>query len=176
MKLHLGCGDRILEGFINVDARKIPGVDVVSDIHNLDMFEKKTASLIYASHVLEHVGRHEYMGVLKNWYGVLADGGILRISVPDVEKVFEHYHNHKDIRILRGFLYGGQTYKENYHYCAWDFKTLSEDLLAIGFTKVEKYNWQDTEHSHIDDFSQCYLPHMDKKNGMLMSLNVEATK
>jgi len=31
-------------------------------------------------------------------------------------------------------------------------------------------------HQHIDDFSQGYLPHMDKINGMIMSLNIEATK
>ena len=27
-----------------------------------------------------------------------------------------------------------------------------------------------------DDYSQSYLPHMDKENGMLMSLNLEGRK
>jgi len=51
-----------------------------------------------------------------------------------------------------------------------------DDLETIGFKNVKRYDWHETEHSHIDDFSQCYLPHMDKENGKLMSLNVEATK
>ena len=32
------------------------------------------------------------------------------------------------------------------------------------------------KHSDIDDYSQAYIPHMDKDNGTLMSLNVEAIK
>jgi hypothetical protein len=53
---------------------------------------------------------------------------------------------------------------------------LEHDLKTIGFDKIYKYDWRNTEHSDIDDFSQCYLPHMDKENGKLMSLNVEAIK
>jgi hypothetical protein len=78
--------------------------------------------------------------------------------------------------LLRGFLYGGQTYAQNYHYCSWDFQSLSNDLIKIGFKEIKKYDWRYTEHSHIDDFSQSYLPHMDKTNGKLMSLNIEAVK
>jgi hypothetical protein len=77
---------------------------------------------------------------------------------------------------LRGFLYGGQTYEQNYHYCAWDFDTLSEDLKKLGFKNIYSYDWVATEHANMDDYSQAYLPHMDKVNGKLMSLNIEAIK
>lgn len=176
MKLHLGCAEKHIEGFINIDVRHLPGVDVVDDIKTLDKFEKETIDLIYVSHVLEHIGRREYMDVLRRWYSLLKPGGVLRIAVPDFEKVVEHYKKHGDLLVLRGFLYGGQTYPENYHYCGWDFKALSDDLEKIGFNSISRYDWRQTEHAHIDDFSQCYLPHMDKENGMLMSLNVEAIK
>jgi hypothetical protein len=176
MKLHLGCGDKILNGFINVDIRKSEGVDIISDISKMSMFKKNSISLIYACHVLEHFGRFEYMDTLKHWYDILESDGILRLSVPDIEKVFEHYFINKDLRTLRGFLWGGQTYDENFHYCGWDFKTLSEDLKIIGFKEVNLYEWKNTEHSDIDDYSQCYLPHMDKERGILMSLNIEAKK
>ena len=132
--------------------------------------------MIYASHILEHITRLEYTNVLSRWYDLLKKDGILRIAVPDIEKVFEHYSINKDLRSLRGFLWGGQSYGFNYHYCGWDFKTLCEDLESVGFKDIRIYNWRETEHSHIDDFSQCYLPHMDKDNGMLMSLNIEAKK
>jgi hypothetical protein len=46
----------------------------------------------------------------------------------------------------------------------------------VGFKEVYLWDWRETEHSHIDDFSQAYLPHMDKENGVLMSLNIEAKK
>ena len=176
MKLHLGCGEKILDGFINVDSRKLNGVDIVDDIKSLESFGSETAELIYASHVLEHVGRREYIGVLKRWCEILKPGGKLRIAVPDFESVAEYYMDKKNIDHIMGFLYGGQTYPENYHYCAWDFRKIKEDLESVGFTKIHRYNWRNTEHSHIDDYSQCYLPHMDKDHGKLMSLNVEAIK
>jgi predicted SAM-dependent methyltransferase len=176
IKLHLGCGDKNIEGFINVDVRNLPTVDVVDDITILTSFKEESVDLIYASHVLEHIGRRDYLNVLKRWYSLLKKDGVLRISVPDFEEIVNHYSENKDLLILRGFLYGGQTYPENYHYCTWDFKTLENDLLTIGFKNIRRYDWGETEHSNIDDFSQAYLPHMDKKNGRLMSLNVEVIK
>jgi ubiquinone/menaquinone biosynthesis C-methylase UbiE len=176
MKLHLGCGDKILEGFINIDVRKLNGVDIVTDITKLETIEDNSVELIYCSHVLEHFGRNVYKKVLENWYEKLKPDGILRIAVPNFESVVEYYNKYKDIKPLLGLLYGGQTYNENYHYCAWDFKSLSEDLINIGFKSVKEYDWRKTEHSKIDDYSQSYLPHMDKDSGMLMSLNLEAIK
>lgn len=176
MKLHLGCASKALTGFINVDIRDVPGVDVIDDISKLKKFEDNSADLIYVSHVLEHFGRREYMKVLERWYSVLNKDGILRIAVPDFEKIVEHYNENCDLELLRGFLYGGQTYPQNYHYCAWDFKTLSKDLKTVGFREVRRYDWRSTEHSNVDDFSQSYLPHMDKENGKPMSLNIEAIK
>jgi ubiquinone/menaquinone biosynthesis C-methylase UbiE len=176
MKLHLGCGTKILDGFINVDVRKKEKVDIVADISNLSMFDKNSIHTIYACHVLEHINRHEYMNTLNHWYELLVPGGILRLSVPDMEMVFQNYNIHKDLNLLKGFIWGGQTYKENFHYCGWDLKTISQDLSEIGFSDISRYDWRQTEHAHIDDYSQCYLPHMDKENGILMSLNIEAKK
>ena len=176
MKLHLGCGSKHIDGFINIDARELPGVDEVDDVKALTKFTKDSVELIYASHILEHITRLEYTNVLSRWYDLLKTGGILRIAVPDIEKVFEHYNKNRDLRSLRGFLWGFQSYGFNYHYCGWDFKTIKEDLTSVGFKNIKIYKWRKTEHSHIDDFSQCYLPHMDKENGMLMSLNIEAEK
>ncbi len=53
---------------------------------------------------------------------------------------------------------------------------MEKDLKEVGFKDIRRYDWRETEHSDIDDFSQCYLPHMDKENGMLMHLNIEAIK
>lgn len=175
-KLHLGCGNKIIEGFTNIDIRPMEGIDLVDDISKLSKIKNDSIELIYACHVLEHFGRHEYLNVLKRWYEILEDGGKLRISVPDFSKVVDYYNKTKDLKKLLGFLYGGQTYPQNFHYCTWDFKTLSDDLKKIGFKNVDFYDWQITEHSNIDDFSQAYLPHMDKENGTLMSLNIQATK
>jgi hypothetical protein len=58
----------------------------------------------------------------------------------------------------------------------FDFPTLEKALLDVGFKEVAVYDWRKTEHSDLDDYSQAYYPHMDKENGKLLSLNVEARK
>lgn len=63
-----------------------------------------------------------------------------------------------------------------YHKTVYDFVSLSEKLLQSGFSVVEKYDWKKTEHANSDDHSQCYIPHMQKDTGTLISLNLEAIK
>lgn len=176
MKLHLGSGSRHINGYLNIDIRQLDGVDIVDDIKTLKSYKPYSIEVIYASHVLEHIGRYEYMNVLARWYEILEPNGILRISVPDFEKLFLYYEKFKDLKKILGFIYGGQNYEYNYHYCGWDFNSLHDDLIKVGFSKIYRYDWRTIEHSDIDDYSQCYLPHLDKDNGMLMSLNVEAIK
>lgn len=175
-KLHLGCGTKHIDGFINIDGRELNEVDVVADIKTLESFKENSIELIYACHVLEHVGRNDYMAVLKRWYDLLEPNGTLRLAIPDIEQVFNHYSQFKNLKQLRGLLWGGQTHHLNYHYVGWDFKTICDDLIEVGFKSVNRYDWRKTDHAHIDDYSQCYMPHMDKENGMLMSLNIEAIK
>jgi SAM-dependent methyltransferase len=176
MKLHLGCGEKKLKGFVNIDIRKDVSPDVIDDISNLKEFHNDSIDLIYVCHVLEHFGRHEYLDILKKWKNILKPGGTLRISVPDIEGVFLRYKEGVPLKNLMGFLYGGQNYKENYHYVGFDFQTLKDDLVSIGFKDIRRWEWREVEHGNIDDYSQCYIPHMDKENGELMSLNIEADK
>src|ERR1700690_4296593 len=106
-KLNLGCGEKSIKGFINIDVRHLDGVNEVDDIKTLSKYEKNSVDLIYACHVLEHTGRLEYMTVLKRWYDILQPNGILRIAVPDIEQVFLHYSKFKNLKQLRGLLWGG---------------------------------------------------------------------
>ena len=55
--------------------------------------------------------------------------------------------------------------------------TILYDLLErLGMKDIHRYDWEETEHSKFDDHSQAYMPHMDKENGTLISLNVEWIK
>jgi ubiquinone/menaquinone biosynthesis C-methylase UbiE len=149
---------------------------VVDDVKELKNFNINSVEEIYACHILEHFTRSEYKNVLTRWYEVLKKDGILKISVPNIEEVINQYNKGTKLKTLMGLIYGGQTYKENFHYIGFDFTTLKEDLEDVGFKEISTWDWRNTEHSHIDDYSQCYLPHMDKINGTLMSLNIIAIK
>lgn len=178
LKLHLGCGDRHIPGFVNIDARKTGATDKVADISFLfpGDFDKESVDLIYSAHCLEHFDKFEYPITLRNWWWLLKPGGILRLSVPNFDAVLDHYAEYRDITKLYGLVCGGQKNELDYHYMIWDAKTLWQACKNAGFTDYAYWDWRKTEHSHIDDYSQAYLPHLDKENGMHMSLNMEFYK
>ena len=75
-----------------------------------------------------------------------------------------------------GLICGGQKDEYDYHKSICDENYLSRLLLDSGFETIQLWDWRSTEHSELDDFSQAYLPHMDKESGKLMSLNIQAVK
>ena len=176
MKLHVGCGNVIISGWSNLDIEKLPGVDIQDDIKTLEKIEDGSCDIIYASHVLEHVGRNEFGNVLKTWNKKLKMNGVLRVAVPDFEKAIEWYTKTNNILDIVGLVSGGQKSDFDYHQMIYDKKYLTEVLEKCGFADIHEWNWRETEHNMYDDYSQSYLPHMDKENGMLMSLNLEGKK
>jgi hypothetical protein len=58
----------------------------------------------------------------------------------------------------------------------FDEPFLKQALEEVGFQQVRRWDWRNTDHSQVDDYSQAYLPHLEKQNGQLMSLNLEAIK
>lgn len=176
MKLHIGCGKTYLppqEGWINHDLFESVKADVYAEISSLP-FPPNTFTLIYASHVLEHCHRHCLMATLTHWRYLLKPGGVLRIAVPDFEAISRYYERTRDLKPLMGLLYGGQNHPKNSHCLTFDETTLSTALLKAGFSGIQRWDWRKTDHSQFDDYSQCYLPHMDKEHGECMSLNLEA--
>ena len=182
IKLNLGCWKRNIPGFINVDQCNMPHIHYQRNVDDLSIFENESAELIYASHVFEYFDRVKGVEVLKEWFRVLAPGGVLRIAVPDFQKIVVIYNLFKDIQKTLGLLYGkmevqvGDNWETIYHKTVYDYESLKEILEAAGFTNVRRYDWKKTIHKDYDDHSQAYIPHMDKEEGLLMSLNVEADK
>ena len=63
-----------------------------------------------------------------------------------------------------------------YHKTVYDYDSLKNVLNHCGFVETRLYDWRETEHSQHDDHSQAYFPHMDKENGIHVSLNVICIK
>ena len=174
MKLHLGCGKLKLDNYINIDTLS-DKADMKYNFIKLDIFNKEVIDEIYISHALEHFERREIIKLLLEWNRVLKINGILRIAVPDFEKVVKLYLQNKNISELIGFVSGGQRDKYDYHYVNFDIYILTELLEACGFGNIERYDCNDFLGDK-DDYSKCYIPHMDHKNGELMSLNIVCKK
>ena len=175
MKLHLGCGKRNFgKDWIHIDGGNHEHLHS-KDITSLP-FEDSSANLIYASHVLEYFDREEVVDILREWNRVLAPEGVLRVAVPNFEEMARLYiSNSVKLDSFLGPLYGKMDMgnKKIYHKTVYDQYSLENLLHENGFKNATIYNWRSTEHSHVDDHSQAYLPHMDKENGTLISLNIE---
>ena len=180
--MHLGCGSKFIPGFIHIDLGGYDHIDHNRDIRDLGIFANETVDLIYCCHALEYFDRYEVITVLTEWYRVLKKGGILRLSVPDFEAIVNIYLKYGDLdhQGILGPLYGkwqnSNDIETMYHKTAYDFTSLTKVLKNIGFNTVKRYEIYNTIHKDYDDYSQAYIPHMDKENGILLSLNVEAFK
>ena len=174
IKLHLGCGKRYLPGYINIDISS-PTADIHIDVKKLP-YPDEYIDEIYACHILEHFGRHEYLSVLGEWARVLKKGKRIYLAVPDLEASFEYYNKHKDITPLIGQFYGGQKDEFDYHKIGFTFDSMSNALRGIGFDTIERYNSFEYLPKDFDDYSLSYLPHMDFKNGYHLSLNITGVK
>jgi predicted SAM-dependent methyltransferase len=178
-KLHLGCGAKYIPGFYHVDIIDGPHIDRCGHVDDLTFLGDGVVDLLYACHVLEHFGRYEVETVLREWHRVLRGGGVLRLSVPDFAAVVKMYGSEglgDGMSGLIGLVSGGQRTPYDFHKMIFDEPLLTALLRRVGFADVRHWDWRHTEHTYIDDYSQAYLPHLDKKRGQLMSLNLEAVK
>lgn len=116
---------------------------------NLHGVASGSVSVLYSSHTLEHtsVVRGEAARALAEWRRVLRPGGLLMLSVPDLE-LLSHLvlrQNYPDSlrSIVQYMLFGGQEDPYDYHLSGFDERSLSALLRTAGFCeleRVEKFN------------------------------------
>jgi hypothetical protein len=90
LRLHLGCGSRHLEGYVNIDL--LSGLaDLLADCTRLTFIPSASVSHILVEHMVEHLSRAEALAALREWTRVLEPGGVLEIEVPDVLWCIENF-------------------------------------------------------------------------------------
>jgi SAM-dependent methyltransferase len=94
LRLNLGCGDKILPGYVNVDvveARAGMRPDVICDLHELTPFDDASADEILSVHVVEHFWRWEVRDVLREWIRALKPGGRMVVECPNIRSACETF-------------------------------------------------------------------------------------
>jgi predicted SAM-dependent methyltransferase len=142
MSLNLGCGELIFEeisGYkcINIDIRQLDGVSIVCDVSNLP-FPDEFFDRILASDILEHFPVSETENLLSEWSRVLKVGGNMKFRTPSLRWVAAYYQATGDAKFVSYHIFGGQGYKENFHYVIFDNVWLTElcgkfDMEAISY-------------------------------------------
>lgn len=150
LRLHLGCGRRIISGWTNIDAADGPGVDLVWDLRRPLPFAPGSVELIYSEHVLEHLVKADADHLLADCFRVLAPSGVLRVGVPDAELYLRAYVGTNGEFFARAEYLGGATRPlrtrmevinqmfrmGGAHKYAWDFETLELSLSEAGFADI----------------------------------------
>lgn len=132
-KLHFGCGGRNLEGWENYD--------IEVDIRKRLPFSDGCASRIFAEHVLEHVTHREAWSFLEECFRVLAPGGVARIAIPDVDRMWVQMTPEYQAAVKRDVGGDGSAKAairaaifEHGHQAAWTGDLLGTFMEAIGFS------------------------------------------
>jgi predicted SAM-dependent methyltransferase len=101
-------------------------------------FTKESASHIYTSHFLEHLLPEQAKLLLRSSYNSLQPGGVMRISVPDLEYAIGLYPEDKSSMLDKYFFINDITNSFSNHKYMYDFESMSKLLHEVGFNKVER--------------------------------------
>jgi len=180
IKLNVGCGASPIHGWVNIDNSmslyfaKHPlvtfflsnlGLLNAEQIKLIEFFrlnevkyskatnlhiKDNSVSIIYSSHMLEHLDRQDALVFLKEAHRVLLLGGLIRLCLPDIHKLCKSYLDHGDadifveqtllatpsqkttFRKLKFFIIGSR-----HHMWMYDAKSLTRLMLKVGFRDIK---------------------------------------
>jgi predicted SAM-dependent methyltransferase len=147
LSINIGCGQNPIHGFdLYIDREKGDEAFPLhlgkwGDCPALHPMGDECASLIYASHILEHFPASQTLDVLKEWVRVLAPGGIIKIAVPN----FDYAINHREHPHWRAWIMGGQTDAYDFHHAIFTLDSLERLMHDAGL--VDIIEW---ESDHAD--------------------------
>jgi predicted SAM-dependent methyltransferase len=183
LQVHLGCGNALLEGWINLDCyppTPRPGVQILTlDMRRRLPFADASVAALFSEHFLEHLPFETVRSrLLPEVRRILQPGGRVRIAVPNGEYFISQYIACRDGRPEPLFEQNRQgktpmmmlnEIAHGYgHYFLYDFQTLARVLGETGFTDIRR-----SEATRTD--SDCFrgLDRTDEWR-TAMSLYVEA--
>lgn len=165
MKLNLGCGDDLRDGYENVDARDIHGRNRIVDLDVLPWpWSDGSVEEILMLDFLEHFEYSKTDQIVLECWRVLRPMGVVEVQVPDFEHCAAALVGKHDTYLCNACgnlcsmelacnvcgrthleiassavarLYGGQDYAGNYHKTTFTKKTLETKFRQLGFGSIE---------------------------------------
>lgn len=155
LKLHLGCGERYLDGYVNIDfppsehsVQTTSPADELADITRLE-YEEGSVAEVRLHHVFEHFDRPTALRLLIDWRRWLAGGGLLVIETPDFQRSVRDFVLRPSRRgVTLRHVFGSHEAAWAVHWDGWYEARYRETLGALGFGELrfEKASWRGTHN------------------------------
>lgn len=174
--INIGCGSARLAEWVNLDAARAEGVDVVWDVTKGLPFQSASCSAIFGEHIIEHIAKEEVEELLKDCHRVLQPGGVLRLSTPDAELYLRSYAGDREFLRREDFLEPAEAPLDRIniimraygHRWLYDGETLTLALQRAGFSKIVRQRYGESLHPRMKD--------IDLELRAFESLYIEAVK
>ena len=154
-RLHLGCGNHLLDGWANLDFGVADGV-IRCDLTKPLPVESGSIEAIFTEHFIEHITRAESQRLLADCHRVLERGGVIRISTPNLEALVAQYRLRRTTEwsdvgwtpaspcalLNEGLRSWGHQY-------VYDADELSGLLSEAGFTRIRRAGWRESDHAFL---------------------------
>ena len=134
---------------MNIDRKNLPGVDVVADV--TDGLNFSGVRAVYAEHFLEHLSIDQALRFLLQIHKVLAPEGLLRLSTPNLDWVWETRYRipaSREEKLLRAIAIN-RAFKAWGHQFLWNADLLKEALVCSGFDRIESQSYGQSRHDFL---------------------------
>jgi len=161
-KLHLGCGNNIIDGWLNSDIFPKSNHVVRIDVTKTYPFDDGTFDYVFSEHMIEHVSYVQGQHMLNECFRVLKYGGKIRISTPDLSFLISLYQSEKSELQKKFIRWATETFIDSApyfedtfvinnfvrdwgHKFIYDEKVLSFSLEKAGFKEITKFDLNESE-------------------------------
>jgi predicted SAM-dependent methyltransferase len=166
-KVQIGAGASRLKGWLNTDIEPGEGLAFL-DATKRFPFEDASVHYLFSEHVIEHLSYDEGKSMMAESFRVLAPGGRMRISTPDLMQFIALFDKHPSEE-ARAFIDGKRQWHQwpkegngaaivlNLQMSSWghkfmyDFETLSAALVGAGFQNPQTFEEGDSDDPHLRD-------------------------
>jgi len=149
-KLHVGCGDHILDDFINADLNPTSPRVLHLDATKRFPFPDQSFDYIFSEHMIEHIPYKDGINMLSECHRILRQGGRIRISTPDISFLAKLHQETSPLR---------QTYVK------WSAETFLKEATPDDPTFVINNFFRDWGHQFI--YSELTLRRSLKNSGFI---------